>query len=236
MSRVVNRFGHGGAHEGAKLPCAACHPLGKTGEVMVSNHTPCAPCHAEQFGARNPTICTACHIGTEPWRKLVADRLPADRTEFGATLEHRKHPGACVSCHVLDTTHDELRPPRGHRACTGTACHAVTTGPAPQLTACESCHQRGLAAERDRARLAATWSVRARFKHAAHQEGPRVRATQLACVVCHDDLSSPTVLSLAVPAKATCAPCHDGQTAFKLTGTTCTRCHPGVSTVTGARR
>jgi len=27
--------------------------------------------------------------------------------------------------------------------------------------------------------------------------------------------------------QAACASCHEGQTAFKLTGTTCTRCHLG---------
>ena len=36
------------------------------------------------------------------------------------------------------------------------------------------------------------------------------------------------VVALAVPAKPTCASCHDdGKGAFKLTGTTCTRCHEG---------
>jgi c(7)-type cytochrome triheme protein len=232
MSREVKRFNHA-LHEPLNLACASCHPLGKSGEVLVANHAPCAACHAKDFGERFPKICTACHIGTEPWRPLVADRLPAERTEFGATLDHRKHPSACASCHSLTTAISELRPARGHRACSGTACHAAAGGPAPQLTACESCHQRGLAAERDRTRRAATWSVRALFKHASHLESPRI-TRQVACVACHDDLTSPTTLSLAVPPKQTCAPCHDGQLAFKLTGTTCTRCHLGVATASGA--
>ena len=34
-----------------------------------------------------------------------------------------------------------------------------------------------------------------------------------------------TVDVIERPAKPTCAPCHDGQTAFKLTGHSCGRCH-----------
>ena len=231
VHRPDARFSHAGggtgaAHETTGLPCAGCHPLGKTGEALVSGHAPCVACHATDFGLRKATICGACHIGTEPWRPLVADNLPAEVTEFGVTLDHRKHTGACTSCHSLSTTATELRPPRGHRACSTSGCHATTGGPAPQLSDCASCHQRGLAEQRERTRLAATWSVRAKFVHAPHAQA---KGAEVACIACHTDLTSPTVLSLAVPAKTTCAPCHDGQTAFKLTGTTCTRCHPGVA-------
>jgi hypothetical protein len=70
--------------------------------------------------------------------------------------------------------------------------------------------------------------VRATFAHRSHA----AKAGGVACEKCHDDLRSPTVLSLATPTKASCATekCHDGTgTAFKVTGTACTRCHPGVS-------
>ncbi|MEO8704513.1 MAG: hypothetical protein ABI867_30950 [Kofleriaceae bacterium] len=220
-ARPPSRFSHL-LHDTAKLACAACHPLGKTGEVLVSNHTPCAPCHADDFGKRIPKTCGACHNGTEPWRLLVADRLPAEITEFGVEIDHRKHATTpCASCHSLATTGTELRPPRGHRSCSAAGCHAVATGPAPKLTECEACHHRGLIDQRDRLRRAATWSVRATFVHAPHREA--------ACTVCHTDMTSPNVLALAVPGKATCARagCHDGQGAFKVTGTACTRCHPG---------
>ena len=59
-------------------------------------------------------------------------------------------------------------------------------------------------------------AVRRAFEHAAHPG---------ACTSCHTDLHGDDVVKLAVPAKATCASCHEGKTAFKLTGTTCTRCH-----------
>jgi c(7)-type cytochrome triheme protein len=211
---------------GVAAQCATCHRLGKTGETLVGGHASCAgvKCHSSDFGERQPTICASCHNATEPWRVLVADHMPSDRTEFGATLDHRKHPAACASCHSFTTAATELRPPRGHRACSAAGCHAVTSGPEPKLSACESCHLSGLFEQREKTRLAATWSVRAKFRHAPHAQS---KGVEVACVACHTDLTSPTVLSLATPAKATCARCHDGQVAFKLTGTTCTRCHPG---------
>jgi hypothetical protein len=237
VARPDQRYSHA-THVAVNLPCAACHPLTRTGEVTVIGHAPCATCHAEDFGRRQPRICGACHNGTEPWRALVADRSPPDRTEFGATLDHGKHAGPCIGCHALTTPTTPLRPPRGHRACSGKACHALAGGPAPQLGACERCHRPGLAHDRQIARLAAPWSVRMTFDHASHarKDGQGGKdghdqpsgASALACETCHVALDAPDVIALPTPPKATCAPCHDGTTAFKLTGTTCTRCHQGA--------
>jgi hypothetical protein len=221
VERPSARYSHA-AHAQVQLACAACHPLSPGGEVAVVGHAPCATCHAEDFGRRKPTICGACHNGTEPWRALVADRGPAERTEFGAALDHDKHPAACTRCHALTTPTRQLRPPRGHRACSGPACHAATGGPAPRLDACEACHRRGRADQREATRLAAAWSVRATFDHAAHSQAV---GGAPACTACHVDLHGSDLAALATPPKASCAPCHDGVAAFKLTGTTCTRCH-----------
>jgi c(7)-type cytochrome triheme protein len=226
VERPADRYSHA-THAAVQLPCATCHPLTRTGEVIVVGHAPCVTCHAEDFGRRQPRICGACHNATEPWRALIADRGPRERTEFGATIDHGKHAAACTSCHVLTTATTQLRPPRGHRACTGTACHAVASGPAPRLGACEGCHRQGLALDRQVARLAAPWSVRTRFDHASHARASR--GTPVGCDACHVDLRAPDVTALATPPKATCAPCHDGTSAFKLTGTTCTRCHQGAN-------
>jgi hypothetical protein len=166
---------------------------------------------------RKPPICGACHNATEPWRHLVADRSLPDRTEFGATLDHGKHPGPCASCHVLETASAQLRPPRGHRACS--ACHAATSGPAPHLDHCDGCHRAGLAAARIAARANDPWSVRVAFDHAPHGKE---------CTACHVDLAAADVIALPAPPKQTCVPCHDGAKAFSLTGTGCTRCHLGA--------
>jgi c(7)-type cytochrome triheme protein len=216
VDRPERRFRHDGVHAEAVAgrACSACHPLSPAGEIRVAGHAACVQCHADDFGARHPKICGACHNATEPWRALEADRSLPERTEFGATLDHDKHTAECRSCHVLRTETTELRPPRGHAACT--SCHHVTGGPAPVMTDCAGCHRAGRAAAREQQRADDPWSVRRAFEHAVH---PGV------CTSCHTDLHGDDVVKLAVPAKATCASCHEGKTAFKLTGTTCTRCH-----------
>lgn len=218
VARPDTRFRHDGPHADAvkAQPCSACHPLSPQGEIMVAGHTACTGCHADDFGARWPKKCGACHNATEPWRALIADRPLPERTEFGATLDHSKHTGDCTACHVLRTQTTQLRPPRGHAACM--KCHRVTGGPAPQLTQCEACHRAGRATAREQERGADPWSVRKAFDHGAHPG---------ACTACHTDLAGADVVALPVPAKPTCASCHDGTVAFKLTGTTCTRCHEG---------
>ena len=61
--------------------------------------------------------------------------------------------------------------------------------------------------------------------HAFHA---RTGGQPLACATCHGDLRGADATALPTPGKATCAPCHDGTTAFKLTGTHCARCHRGA--------
>lgn len=222
VARPTARFEHGGPHAAliAQEKCITCHAV-RGNELTVADHAACTACHADDFGARRPTTCGACHNATEPWRHLTPDRGPADRTEFGATIDHGKHPGACASCHRLRTPDAQLRPPRGHAACTTSGCHAASGGPAPHLADCASCHRFGLAGARDAARARDPWSVRTKFDHEPH-----LRDTP-SCVSCHVDVSGADVVALKTPPKSTCAPCHDGSRAFSLTGTTCTRCHVG---------
>jgi c(7)-type cytochrome triheme protein len=224
VARPEARFSHAGPHAQlvAAKPCSACHALAKNGDALAPGHTACVDvgCHATDFGAREPTKCGACHLATEPWRHLRADRPPPDATEFGATLDHAKHPGDCARCHALRTKAAELQMPRGHAACAGVACHSPAStsgGPAPRLDDCAGCHALGRAVARVAERAADPWSVRPAFSHASHQLG--------ACTSCHADLTGADVVKLAVPTKPTCAPCHDGAAAFSLTGTTCRKCH-----------
>jgi c(7)-type cytochrome triheme protein len=229
VARPTARFRHDQEH--AVLvggdPCTTCHVLDtKTGEVAIAGHAKCISCHADDFGARFPKYCAACHTATEPWRHLRADRGLPDTTEFGASLDHAKHTAACTTCHVLRTATTQLRTPRGHASCVGGACHAAAAGPAPHLDDCNACHRLGLAASRRSRVTTAPWSVAIAFDHTPHAKD--ATGAVLACQSCHTKLEGP-VLTLATPAKATCAPCHDGTRAFKLTGTTCRRCHTGGS-------
>ncbi|HEU4611435.1 MAG TPA: cytochrome c3 family protein [Kofleriaceae bacterium] len=225
VARPTERFTHSGVHADVvkARTCNACHPLSARGEIEVSGHAACSECHAADFGARSPKICGACHNASEPWRKLVADRALPDRTEFGAMIDHTKHRQACTTCHTLRTAGSQLRTPRGHAACLGSGCHANRTGPVPRFETCNGCHRLGLASEREATRLSAPWSVRRAFDHATHRRTHDDH--DVACTACHTQLGG-NVLELATPQKPACLPCHDtGKGAFKLTGTTCTRCH-----------
>ncbi|HEY5952604.1 MAG TPA: cytochrome c3 family protein [Kofleriaceae bacterium] len=227
VKRPLTRFTHAGVHADAvkNRACNVCHPLSAKGEIQIAGHAACTECHAKDFGQREPTTCGACHNATEPWRNLVADRALPDRTEFGATLDHDKHKQPCASCHKLRTASAQLRTPRGHAACLGKGCHENKTGPMPHFEACDGCHRIGLAGERETTRLIAAWSVRRTFDHKKHERTPDQK--ELACTACHAQLGG-GLLELATPKKAACLPCHDdGKPAFKLTGTTCTRCHSG---------
>jgi len=211
----------------AFVACTTCHAVAKSGEVGLADHDQCAGCHEDQFGARKPTICSACHDAIEPWRKLLPDRPSLATSEFGASLDHGKHRGTCESCHNLTTASIQLRPPRGHAACSAKGCHATTGGVAPSFTNCDGCHELGIADRREAQRDSAPWSVRELFVHATHEKGPDKKP--LACATCHIDMSGTNLMSIATPPKATCAPqnaCHfDNTTTFKITGTACARCH-----------
>jgi Cytochrome c7 and related cytochrome c len=213
----------------AVTECQGCHRIaagtGAAAAVAGADHAACASCHAEDFGAAQPTTCGACHSSTEPWRHLRADRLPPDDTEFGARMDHGKHPQPCQRCHVLDTATRQLRPPRDHSACTGAGCHQLAGGALPRLSECAECHRQDLVADRTRQRARAPWSVRHRFDHARHRLAKD--GSPAACTSCHTQLLG-SLSSMAVPTKSACEPCHDGTTAFSVTGVSCNRCHGGV--------
>jgi c(7)-type cytochrome triheme protein len=225
VKRPTERFTHIGSHIDAvkNRACNACHPLTPRGEIQIAGHTACTDCHAQDFAERSPRICGACHNASEPWRKLVADRALPERTEFGAMIDHDKHRLECSTCHKLRTTASQLRTPRGHSACIGSGCHEAKAGPAPRFETCDGCHRLGLLSERENARGFASWSVRRRFDHRKHEKTRD--NTAIACTACHVQMSG-KLADLATPKKSACLPCHDdGKVAFKLTGTTCGRCH-----------
>ncbi len=226
VTRPTMRFSHD-THAGrlSIATCTACHGLDVRGQPSGGTHRACVGCHAADFGVAVPTICGACHTSTEAWRPLIADRLPPPTSEFGAHMNHAAHAAvACTRCHTLTTAARELRPPRGHGACTGTGCHAATGGPAPTLDGCAACHARGLERDRTKRRQAVPWSVAARFRHQVH--ATHGSGAPVPCTSCHDAVTSSTDAgTIASPSKSSCAPCHDGKVAFKISGHGCARCH-----------
>jgi hypothetical protein len=210
------------ATRGAPERCDACHSLDAAGLLRAASadHQPCASCHAADFRSSEPKICGGCHVGSEPFRALKADVARNPWTEFGVDFDHRAHATrtrkACADCHGGIAGGSDRRVGRGHVACARAGCHAPDGGPAPQLSACGSCHVAGLLDERAVAKRARRWSVAGRFAHSTHAQTP--------CADCHD-VDAARLAEIRSPGKAACAPCHDGEKAFKMTGHGCARCH-----------
>jgi hypothetical protein len=193
--------------------------------------------------ARAPRICGACHVGTEPWLRLYFQPRPRPDTEFGARFSHRQHRDAdieaCERCHRERSELRDMRLPRQHGTCMGAGCHAQDLAPAGPgaeegaehlqgpvpLLICSGCHALDLVTTRHAQRIAAPWSVRARFEHAPHERDPASGAA-VACTACHAGVvEADSVAAIPGPPKRACVPCHDGRAAFKLTGHGCARCH-----------
>lgn len=233
------RFSHS-AHigRGMRTACSTCHQLDSTGRPRTAarNHAPCsdAGCHRKEFGVFKPTICGACHVSVEPWRELHHDRPPPLGTEYGARFSHKSHLGGakppmksdCGRCHKRKSGRRDLALPRDHSSCSGSGCHQPTTataGAKPALSSCSGCHVRGLVTARDRQRRSARFSVRKRFRHKNHMS---LKGAKVSCARCHVKVTrATTAANVPTPSKASCASCHDGKTAFKVTGHGCAKCH-----------
>ena len=217
--------------------CRDCHRLDAAGLPLptAADHSPCADagCHREEFSSPTPTICRTCHVGSEPWRPLHAERRPAPRTEFGARFAHLTHLGGdrplisapCTSCHREKSATRDMRLPRDHRACAGPDCHQSQGKVAPDLDDCGGCHALGIVAKKLRVCASKPWSVRGRFRHQPHIFEPGTNKP-VDCSECHRDVATSTTIdTIGAPTKAQCLRCHDGETAFKVTGHNCARCH-----------
>ena len=214
----------------AALKCEICHRddgafKASAGHALCAN----ADCHPGEYAARSPTICSSCHVGSEPWLPQHVDLPRRTSADFGVVFDHRAHPKvaktateSCTSCHVGDPSNRSDGLPRAHASCTGSGCHEV--GAKIEISACESCHVAGAREARRTASLSRPWNVAAQFVHSSHRTD--ASGGVLGCESCHElSATPPTGRDIAAPAKKTCAGCHDGGTSFKLTGHQCKRCH-----------
>lgn len=223
------------AKRGLALPCAACHRgATDTRAPVTTGHAPCsdAGCHHDEFSSLAPRVCATCHVGNEPWRALHVEIRAPRETEFGARFDHRAHLGgdaphvtaSCEQCHQPDAGRGTLRLPDDHSMCGTAGCHADAA--APTMSACDRCHVAGAISQRRIQREAQPWSVRRRFDHAPHRFEPNDPSTAVPCQSCHAGAAGASAMSdMPTPAKSSCVRCHDGQTAFKVTGHGCQRCH-----------
>lgn len=218
-SRARTPFSHARhARHLADRGCADCHTLEADGAIAAPgrDHQPCAdgPCHADDFAALRPVICSTCHVGNEPWRALKWFPLPDRASEYALAFSHEGHgtnAQGCTACHAGDGANRAIS--GGHRSCAGANCHARDAGRAP-LAACERCHTAGATSDRAADAPVSSWSVATRFRHDLHGDE---------CTSCHRQVAPDQPLSR--PTKQQCARCHDGGRAFKMTGHACSRCH-----------
>ena len=140
---------------------------------------------------------SAARATTRPSRgaRSIADRRSPERTEFGATLDHeqarRRRAGAATCCAPQAT---QLRPPRGHAACTQLPPRDRRAGAAARRL--RGCHRAGRAAARETAARRRPWSVRARVRSRARIAARRVHR------VSHRSRAATTSSRSPVPAKA----------------------------------
>jgi c(7)-type cytochrome triheme protein len=227
------RFPHA-AHQQQNVQignCSTCHELdSKTFAALPgagANHLPCASCHQQEFLARSPRICGACHDDARPWTKAVLVAL-AGPTEFGHDFSHRAHVkdlgakdnGFCQRCH--QGRFQAAPVAQSHATCA--PCHASDA--APRMTECGGCHQLGQSmgalAPRD---ASYEWYVRGTFDHELHAKDPR-SGQATSCLLCHDQVAGASRLAeIGRPRMQQCDACHDGKVTFKTTGFGCARCH-----------
>jgi c(7)-type cytochrome triheme protein len=209
--------------------CQSCHDQAAftSGATPVPKHAACLPCHATDFANIAPVTCGACHIATEPWRKLAPIASSIETSQFGVAINHATHSQPCQQCHQRSTQQRQLRPLRGHATCAERNCHGQSA--APVITDCQGCHQLGLRALRLQRAQTSPWSTRSGFDHDRHSA--KLGGAVATCAQCHSlELASPAAAvaanhTLPIVTKQLCARCHDGQQAFSVTSTQCKRCH-----------
>lgn len=219
----------------ARLPCLLCHrrETNSTTPVRSLGHSPCAGCHAQQFGDPHNPICTICHTETDSAKPAVK---PFPRLQsFGFAFDHAGHTAraSCATCHRPSGRGSvALSIPSGagaHATCF--KCHTPESVGADghDISSCGNCHRLGRPAR------VSAWSsayTTTPFSHASHAR------KGLECAQCHAvrpaaplarQVSAPFPAQHHAPAGArSCASCHDGKRAFGgAEFNDCTRCHRG---------
>ncbi len=232
----VPRFDHRiEAHAGRS--CTDCHRLAATDWRRASpapggGHAPCIDCHADAWRASSTWVplCVTCHRldgrGRPRSARFWAPRQRGPSDFWLAAFDHGAHraraaageaDAGCRACHAGPDRADGFARP-GHGACA--SCHGQPDGPAPTMARCTDCHRpRGDALIPPAASgVEHAYRMTAGFDHRRHApHGAR-------CADCHA-VDPPAGAVVPLPHKPACSGCHDGSTAFAVTGTRCRSCH-----------
>jgi hypothetical protein len=140
---------------------------------------------------------------------------------FGTVIDHGTHALRLQQCHLLDTAKRQFRPERTHGLPTGSACHQLDVGAAPQLMEGSGCHHRDLVAGREPSRRRARGSVRAGCDHEIHRLGSDSTPEQ--CTSCARTVAGPPA-TMPTVTEGTCDSRH-GLHAFTVIAAQCIRRH-----------
>ena len=224
-------YGHADhAAYGGPSACEACHASDPTGRLRFpvpnADHKPCSGCHAAEFRKKDSALCFTCHLHNQPWQPNPRLKAFQGPSEFAVGFPHRTHQNTdCDSCHPVQGARKVPPAPAGllapgHRRCA--SCHAREH--APNMTACGGCHQPPSASGVPGSATSEAWRVTASFSHETHRLDPK-NQRPVACARCHAEVSSSDVTPPPRPQKRSCETCHEGNTAFHVTGFDCYRCH-----------
>lgn len=235
--------------KGMSKDCGSCHGGDGQGalESPGADHAPCNSCHAEEFRKPNSLLCLSCHNDSDPWvqDKPVKALSGGGGSGFVAGFSHKGHAeridtlksGDCASCHPTQYGQPAPIPPKPRKGQRGVMpqahiecakCHANL---APKMDNCAGCHilASGEAAKELKI-TPAKWRVGTRFTHKQHLDlGAK-------CDSCHTNVMEVAPgQPIVSPKKKDCAKaCHNGKTAFKVTGHECRRCHGPAPAPTAA--
>jgi hypothetical protein len=221
QARPPQRFSHAQHRQNGidMAACGGCHAPGEDGQKVHAGrdeHRPCQGCHAAEFRRAGAKLCLGCHQHGEPFTPNPLRPPARDGNEWRLIeTPHPPHIAARLACGVCHPDEAGLSDaPRADHALCG-RCHK--TGAPTPLSRCAGCHV-PVATPRVSRPLRA-WSTRAAFRHDdTHRKDN--------CATCH---LAGGAADLTPPRMAACAErCHDGATAFKVTGFGCARCHGGA--------
>jgi hypothetical protein len=196
--------------------CTSCHGIGmdwKAVQAGRNQHQPCQSCHAAEFRLVGQPICLSCHERNDPFApNPLRPPAPLESEWRLGEIPHPPHLSAgvpCATCHA-EQAGQGAQGINGHPLCG--QCHKE--GSRITLADCQRCHVWRATPRQAAGRR--PFSTRARFRHDEAHRAER-------CESCHHTAGA---ADLTPPTMAGCADrCHDGKTAFKVTGFQCVRCH-----------
>jgi len=237
-------------HKKTKLVCSGCHVAVKDDSVVLQRpgHDECTTCHQDEFDAKKPSMCIACHSNPAPTsnadlipypfyqkkRALLIEFSHAKHVDPLARLDPVTHTRAdCSFCHQLDAKGAYASFP-AHPQCA--ACHSKA-GMKPLLSPdsvtrdCRGCHapeaieKPGSGGKLAPQLVSGAWA-NIKFSHVAHF---KVRDQyKLDCSTCHSSILTSTSLeNQNLPKMIECVGCHETSKAmaaeFRMSN--CQTCH-----------